>query len=1549
MKKVIYILFMVVTCCLLSHTSANAQQALWGAYPDAFYNTTTASVYNTYQEVLKDVNLGSRATNIEIASDNTIYGVTTEGVIFKYVPGNAKPSELFRSATVSSIGITTIDSDAGYMYGNCIASGISSLFSMRVDGTEFTILRGDDGSGHGAYSMQLQLGDKLYGLRQPSASGYQIYFTMNTDGTNYTEIRNFTDPTQRPTSLFHKPGSNEFVVLSSTGGSCGRGAVFALSIDGATYYKSLDFRGTDFNCGGAGGPEEDLPISDGENPINVAFDEGYQFTYILTDAGGPGEHGKLVALAPDGFWDILSFSYGTRPDGGLVVTPDGKVIGFCGAQDDASGKVFSHDPATQSNEFDIILDFDYPPYLVSLPGDIEFGTDGRIYGTSFWAAFQNLEKGTLFSFESDGTDLQRHYYFENNFGPNGIVFQDNAIFGMFRNSVAIPVPGETGYTTGSIFRYDEDGLENIYIFPRFEADSTRLTSGNDGYIYGVNASSQFMLKVKSDGTTSQRTALPAFKSNAALSVTASGIYGTSYGSDANPDGFIYKVKADFSGIDIIYTFSSATGSKPRGKVVEYDGYLFGATSSGGTSANGVVFKVQTNGSGYTVLHNFDGANGAKPYGGVTLTSGASGIFHGMTSAGGTNNTGVIFRINADGSGFQKEYDFGTFSGGTPKGEFVFSIGSPLYGMTTTGGAFGHGALFAFSGAPSPHLTKLKDFDRAPLPDLVRIPGQVGPLSYVVTPADGAHSVSSNPEIELQAVPDATQYIVELSTAEDFSCCVLTKTFTTNKGTFEGLEYNTTYFALVKTNISPSYGPLTSFTTGNSVGDTYVIAPADSAEFVAINDLAVTANLVSGAALYTIELNTSPDFTGTSFVQTSIEPGERTLIFNGLSYVTRYYARAKTDLSPAWGSTTTFKTIGTESYVIDPADNETGVTYSTTFQMQPVAGASRYYLVLDFVRTNGDAGTQTVDNETPTINLMGLAYSATYTTRVKTDVNPNYGPSTTFYTLPATVDSYVISPANGATNVPTTVDVQANNVGDAYYYTIELNTSSDFTGTSFVQTSDEMYKRTFTFTGLAPSTTYYNRVKTELDPGWGATRSFTTTTVSTVLILDPSDLEEDVSVKPVVKVSTIPGANQYTVQLSETANFSGTLITVNSANPNIQVPGPLKYSKLYYARAKTNLNTSYGVVSRFKTHAPNKYAFVSNPVDGAGNVATSVQVTANIVYGATQYVIELNPNQNFSGTSIVRTSATSGQRTLMFTGLASGTKYYSRVKTNLTAAYGPVRSFTTVAQPTYVTSPANNATEVLVTSAIQAVPVPAATQYTLEVSNSSDFTGPVSTFTSPSPGMTAGLLSYSTRYYMRVKTNLTGFGQVTTFITHAAEKFSFVSHPVNGATNVGTVNVPITANIVYGASIYTIELNTSPDFTGTSIVRSSAVPNQRGIIFDALQPGTKYYNRTRTNLPSNWGPVRSFTTAGSPPPPPVVALETSGVKVYPNPFNANFTAEILEGTNVNLAIFDVTGKQVMSTPGSKGQSLQLGTELSQGVYILKIQEGTKLTIHRMVKQ
>jgi hypothetical protein len=65
---------------------------------------------------------------------------------------------------------------------------------------------------------------------------------------------------------------------------------------------------------------------------------------------------------------------------------------------------------------------------------------------------------------------------------------------------------------------------------------------------------------------------------------------------------------------------------------------------------------------------------------------------------------------------------------------------------------------------------------------------------------------------------------------------------------------------------------------------------------------------------------------------------------------------------------------------------------------------------------------------------------------------------------------------------------------ANQYTIELNTASDFTGTSIVETA---LSHSISFAGLSENTLYYNRVKTDLDTAWGATRHFTTIAQTTL--------------------------------------------------------------------------------------------------------------------------------------------------------------------------------------------------------------------------------------------------------------------------------------------------------------------------------------------------------------------------------------------------------------------------------------------------------------------
>jgi hypothetical protein len=266
------------------------------------------------------------------------------------------------------------------------------------------------------------------------------------------------------------------------------------------------------------------------------------------------------------------------------------------------------------------------------------------------------------------------------------------------------------------------------------------------------------------------------------------------------------------------------------------------------------------------------------------------------------------------------------------------------------------------------------------------------------------------------------------------------------------------------------------------------------------------------------------------------------------------------------------------------------------------------------------------------------------------------------------------------------------------------------------------------------------------------------------------------------------------------------------------------------------------------------------------------------------------------------------------------------------------------------NPASDQADASVTPSLGAYVLDGVTNYTIEVSESSDFTCTVHVVNSTgglgkvnSPG-----LKYSTRYYARVKTNLIDdYGTVTTFTTHAPEKYSFVSSPVNGATNVSLNGTKVTANIVYGATFYTIELNTSSDFTGTSIVKSSAVVNQRTITFDGLQPSTTYYSRTKTNLPSNWGPTRSFTTIALTNPPPMIA-ETHELNVYPNPFGHTFTIEGDESGEHNITLIDLTGRELIKTQVTQ-EPKTVGDNLAPGIYLLRITTNGRTTVKRMVKR
>jgi uncharacterized repeat protein (TIGR03803 family) len=118
------------------------------------------------------------------------------------------------------------------------------------------------------------------------------------------------------------------------------------------------------------------------------------------------------------------------------------------------------------------------------------------------------------------------------------------------------------------------------------------------------------------------------------------------------------------------------------------------TNNGGTvcSGCGTIFKIKNDGTAYSILHSFaNTVDGKNPYGSLV----SEGTFlYGMTTFGGTNDEGTIFKIKHDGTGYSKLQDLSSTSSFRPSGSLI-SDGTFLYGMSSEGGIYNKGTIFKY--------------------------------------------------------------------------------------------------------------------------------------------------------------------------------------------------------------------------------------------------------------------------------------------------------------------------------------------------------------------------------------------------------------------------------------------------------------------------------------------------------------------------------------------------------------------------------------------------------------------------------------------------------------------------------------------------------------------------------------------------------------------------------------------------------------------------------------------------------------------------------------
>jgi hypothetical protein len=102
-------------------------------------------------------------------------------------------------------------------------------------------------------------------------------------------------------------------------------------------------------------------------------------------------------------------------------------------------------------------------------------------------------------------------------------------------------------------------------------------------------------------------------------------------------------------------------------------------------------------------------------------------------------------------------------------------------------------------------------------------------------------------------------------------------------------------------------------------------------------------------------------------------------------------------------------------------------------------------------------------------------------------------------------------------------------------------------------------------------------------------------------------------------------------------------------------------------------------------------------------------------------------------------------------------------------------------------------------------------------------------------------------------------------------------------------------------------------------------------------------------------VRNSKCPGSPPltgfdDPEVTTVDDLVVKLSPNPSNTYFSLQVQSTSdgNVEIVVYSINGKLVQKLSGSVFESFRFGDSYLPGVYIVKVRQGIKEVIVKVVK-
>lgn len=317
------------------------------------------------------------------------------------------------------------------------------------------------------------------------------------------------------------------------------------------------------------------------------------------------------------------------------------------------------------------------------PSMLAQGQDGDIYGATTSGGVHFY--GNIFKMTTSGTVTDLHDFDLTHGGyPQG-----GLSMGTDGNFYGATYQGGHGF--GTVFKITPSGtFTELYDFNNTTDGAypkTPPVQAQDGNLYGTtnNGTIAVIYKITTSGTFTAMATLAAQSYSPLLLASDGNLYGTTlYGGTYNA-GTVFQFSPATKVLKTIFSFH--TEASPWGPLMQgVDGALYGTTSAGGTGSGGVVYKITTRGV-YQVLTNFttgSTTNGATPYSGVV--QGSDKFLYGVTSSGGANKIGALFKISTTGTGFTILHSFDTTTGDTPYSTPLLHTNGTIYGLTSHGGS-----------------------------------------------------------------------------------------------------------------------------------------------------------------------------------------------------------------------------------------------------------------------------------------------------------------------------------------------------------------------------------------------------------------------------------------------------------------------------------------------------------------------------------------------------------------------------------------------------------------------------------------------------------------------------------------------------------------------------------------------------------------------------------------------------------------------------------------------------------------------------------------------